>query len=146
MITQNFQWNSKELKVGRSKTVQKTITESDTLAFGRGALTELLATPSLTALMIEAAMSAVDPVLPEGYVTVGKSSAVSYQNPTIIGMTVTVVASIAEIDKNRLVFEITAFDELGQIASGKHERIIVDAASFMDKAHRRCHAVQSILK
>ena len=92
MITQNFQWNSKELKVGRSKTVQKTITESDTLAFGRGALTELLATSSLTALMVEAAVTNVDPLLPEGYVTVGKSTMVSYQNPTIIGMTVTVVA------------------------------------------------------
>jgi fluoroacetyl-CoA thioesterase len=146
MITQNLQWNSRELKPGLSKTVQKTITESDTLAFGRGALTELLATPSLTALMIEAAISAVDPVLPEGYVTVGKSTAVSYQNPTIIGMTVTVMASLAEIDKNRLVFDITAFDELGQIARGKHERIIVDAAVFMQKAHRRCDPVKSIIK
>lgn len=146
MITQNLQWNSRVLKPGLSKTVQKTIAEADTLAFGRGALTELLATPSLTALMIEAAISAVDPVLPEGYVTVGKSTAVSYQNPTIIGMTVTVVASLAEIDKNRLVFEITAFDELGQIARGKHERIIVDAAVFMQKAHRRCDPVKSIMK
>ncbi len=146
MITQNMQWNSRELKPGLSRTVQKTISESDTLAFGRGALTELLATPSLTALMIEAAITAVDSLLPEGYVTVGKSTAVSYQNPTIIGMTVTVLATLIEIDKNRLVFEITAFDELGQIARGKHERIIVDAASFMQKAHRRCDPVKNILK
>ena len=146
MITQNMQWNSRELKPGLSKTVQKTITESDTLAFGRGALRELLATPSLTALMIEAAISTVDPLLPEGYVTVGKSTAVSYQNPTMIGMTVTVSASLAEIDKNRLVFEITAFDELGQIARGKHERIIVDSSIFMQKAHRRCDPVKNIMK
>jgi fluoroacetyl-CoA thioesterase len=146
MIAQNIQWNSGVLKTGISKTVQKTITEAHTLAFGRGALTELLATPSLTALMIEAAISAVDPVLPEGYVTVGKSTAVSYQHPTIIGMTVTVVASIAEIDTNRIVFEITAFDELGQIARGKHERIIVDAVTFMQKAHRRCDPVKNIIK
>jgi len=96
--------------------------------------------------MIEAAITAVDSLLPEGYVTVGKSTAVSYQNPTIIGMTVTVLATLIEIDKNRLVFEITAFDELGQIARGKHERIIVDAASFMQKAHRRCDPVKNILK
>ncbi|HPG70676.1 MAG: Fluoroacetyl-CoA thioesterase [Planctomycetes bacterium ADurb.Bin126] len=146
MITQNLQWNSGVLKVGLSKTVQKTITEAQTLVFGRGALKELLATPSLTALMIEAAISTVDPVLPEGYVTIGKSSSVSYQNPTMIGMTVTVTAALAEIDKNRLVFEITAFDELGQIARGKHERIIVDAAAFMQKAHRRCDPVKNILK
>ena len=93
MITQNLQWNSGVLKVGLSKTVQKTITEAQTLVFGRGALKELLATPSLTALMIEAAISTVDPVLPEGYVTIGKSSSVSYQNPTMIGMTVTVTAA-----------------------------------------------------
>lgn len=34
----------------------------------------------------------------------------------IDGMTVTVTAALAEIDKNRLVFEITAFDEQGQMA------------------------------
>ena len=78
--------------------------------------------------------------------TVGKSTSVSYQNPTIIGMTVTVTATLTEIDKNRLVFDITAFDELGQIARGKHERIIVDAAVFMQKAHRRCDPVKSIMK
>jgi len=64
----------------------------------------------------------------------------------IDGMTVTVTAALAEIDKNRLVFEITAFDEQGQMARGKHERIIVDAAAFMQKAHRRCDPVKNILK
>jgi fluoroacetyl-CoA thioesterase len=146
MITQNLQWNSGVLKIGLSKTVQKTITEAQTLVFGRGALKELLATPSLTALMVEATLAAADPLLPEGYVTVGKSTSVSYQNPTIIGMTVTVTATLTEIDKNRLVFELTAFDELGQIARGKHERIIVDAATFMQKAHRRCDPVKNIIK
>lgn len=146
MIAQNLQWSSSQIKPGISRTVQKTITEADTLAFGRGALRELLATPSLTALMVEAAIATVDPLLPDGYVTVGKSTSVSYQHPTIIGMTVTVAAMLAEIDKNRLVFEITAFDELGQIARCKHERIIVDAAAFWQKALARCKPVRGMMK
>lgn len=146
MMPQNIQWNVRGLKPGISKTVQKKITESDTLDFGRGALKELLATPSLTALMTEAAVTAVDPLLPEGYVTVGKSTSASYQNPTIIGMTVTVMATILEIDRNLIVFEITAFDELGQIARGKHERIVVDAQMFMQKAHTRCSPIRQMAK
>ncbi|MGI6584591.1 MAG: hypothetical protein GX301_10455 [Gracilibacteraceae bacterium] len=49
-----------EFSTGMSKSVQKVISKEDTaLNFGSGALKTLLATPTLAALMIEAAVNVI---------------------------------------------------------------------------------------
>jgi fluoroacetyl-CoA thioesterase len=146
MYRKHLPFDLPQLKPGLSKTIQKTIVESDILSFGHGALTELLATPTMTALMIEASVAVVDPMLPEGYVTVGLSTSVTYLNPTFIGMTVSVISTLVEIDMRKLVFEIMAFDELGQVGRGKHERYIVNTEHFMQVARKRCEPIQAKIK
>lgn len=142
----NLQWDLPDLKPGLSRTIQKTIGESDNLTYGHGSLTDLLPTPPLTGLMIEAAILVVDPLLPQGYVTIALSFSVNFLNPTFLGATITVVATLVEIDRKRLVFDISAFDELGQISRGRHERYIVNSEHFMDTAHRRCDPIKKIIK
>lgn len=133
-----------ELKTGMTKSVQKVITRDDTaLNFGSGALNNLLATPTLAALMIEAAVKLVDPLLPEGYITIGKTIEIEHENPTIQGMTATVTAKLVEINEGRLSLEIIAFDELGRIGSGYHERQIVKYDILMDKVEERFRPLQS---
>lgn len=130
------------LKPGVEKYFQKTVTEEDTaLNIGSGAHKTLLATPSLVAFMIESTISMVDPYLPEGYVTVGKSLNVTHEAPTAIGVTVTIKAELKEIIGNHLEFEISAVDELGIIATGKHERYIVEYDRFMNKVEERCRVL-----
>jgi predicted thioesterase len=135
-----------ELKPGLTKTLQKALQQSDMLSIGHGALTELMATPTLSALLIEASVSAVDPLLPAGYVTIGLSTYVNYLNATFIGMTVTVVATLVAIKGRRLTFEIIAFDEIGEVGRGKHERHIVNAENFMQSAYKRCEPVRTMIK
>lgn len=135
-----------ELKPGLTKTLQKTIQQSDMLDFGHGALTELMATPTLSGLLIEASVTAVDPLLPAGYVTIALSTYVDYLNATFIGMKVTVVATLVAIKGRRLTFEIIAFDEIGEIGRGKHERHIVNADHFMQSAYKRCESARAIIK
>lgn len=131
-----------KLTVGLIGSIQKTITKQDTaLNFGSGALKNILAAPTLAALMIEAAVKAVDPLLPEQCITVGKTCSFVHQEPTVEGMTVTVEAKLIEVDMNRLVFEITAYDELGRIGTGTHERFIVKYNTFMDKVAARCNLI-----
>jgi fluoroacetyl-CoA thioesterase len=146
MFRKNLPWDLPALKPGLSKTLQKTVLEPDILSYGRGALTELVATPTMTALMIEAAVNAIDPILPEGYVTIGTSTSVTYLNATCVGMTLTVVATLVEIDGRHLGFEIMAFDEIGHVGRGKHERHIVNADHFMQSARKRCEPVQTKIK
>jgi fluoroacetyl-CoA thioesterase len=144
----NLQWDIPGLKPGLSKTIQRTITKADILAFGCGAdaIRELVPTPTLTALMIEGAISTIDPLLPEGYVTVGASTSITYLNAAFLGATITVIATLVEIDGRKLVFESMAFDELGQIGRGKHERRIVNAERLMQAAHKRCDQLKAIVK
>lgn len=133
-----------ELEIGMSKSVQKVITREDTaLNFGSGALDNLLATPTLVALMIEAAVKLIDPILPEGYITIGKTVELEHENPTVQGMTVTITAKLSEINENQLTFEIIAFDDLGRIGSGYHERQIVNHNILMRKVDERFSLLQS---
>jgi predicted thioesterase len=130
--------------VGTKCIVQKVITRNDTaLNFGSGALTDLLATPTLVALMIEASVKAADPKLPEGYITIGKTIEVEHNHPSREGMTVTVSAEIIEQYDTKLVFEIKAYDELGQIGGGKHERLIVEQEALNKKVKDRCSILDS---
>ena len=146
MHKKTIAWDIPALKPGLSRTLQKTVTEPDILPFGRGKLAELVATPTMTALMIEAAVETIDPMLPENYCTIGTSTAVTYLNATFVGMTLTVVATLASIEGRHLSFEIMAFDELGQVGRGKHERHIVNADHFMQTAHKRCEPVKTKIK
>ncbi|HYF75175.1 MAG TPA: hypothetical protein VD757_01200 [Candidatus Nitrosocosmicus sp.] len=133
-----------ELKVGMSNSIQKVITRGDTaLNFGSGALDNLLATPTLAALMIEAAVKLVDPLLPEGYISIGKTIEIEHEHPTIQGMTVTVSAKLMELGENRITLEIIAYDDLGRIGSGYHERQVVKRDILMDKVEERFKPLQS---
>ncbi|MFZ5352165.1 MAG: thioesterase family protein [Bacillota bacterium] len=128
-----------QFEIGTKGIVQKRITREDTaLNFGSGALKNLLATPTLAALMIEAAVKAIDPKLPQGFITIGKTLDINHENPTVQGMTCTVSAELVEQNENKLVFDITAYDELGQIGKGKHERYIVNRDILMIKVDERC--------
>jgi predicted thioesterase len=133
-----------EIKVGIKASVQKVITREDTaLNFGSGALNNLLATPTLAALMIEASVKLIDPLLPEDYITIGKTLEIEHENPTIEGINVTVTAKLIEVDGSRLSLEITAVDEIGKVGSGYHERYIVAKSLLMNKVEERFNPLKS---
>ena len=46
-------------------------------------------------------------------------------------------AVITEIDRRRIVFKVTAFDEAGQIGTGTHERFLINTEKFLAKASTR---------
>jgi predicted thioesterase len=55
---------------------------------------------------------------------------------TPLGMRVWCTAVLANIDRRRLVFTIEAHDEHEPIASGTHERFLIDSvAQFVEKAN-----------
>lgn len=127
-----------KIKVGTVQLFQKVITREDTaLNYGSGVHKNLLATPALVAFMIECTTMMVDSKLPEGYVTIGKSFSVDHLAPTAKELSVTVEATLKEVDRNRLSFDITVWDEIGIVATGSHERYIVKYDNFMEKVEAR---------
>lgn len=128
-----------ELKVGTVQLFQRVVAKEEaSLQYGSGVHKNLLATPALVAFMIECTIKMVDPKLPKWYVTVGKNISVEHLAATAKGVTVTIEATLTKIDGNHLHFDIKAYDELGVIATGTHERYIVQYDRFMDKVEERC--------
>lgn len=129
---------TKVLVPGLNSLVRKVIQRSDTAANYCEALNEFMATPAWVDMAIRASMEAVDKHLPEGFMTVGTHLEVAHEAPTCLGMTVTVKSTLVEISGDkRLIFEIRAWDEIGEIGSGTHERIVVNREAMLKKARER---------
>jgi len=127
-----------KLKVGDSLTLQTKVTEkSAALNYGSGHLKNLFATPSLVALMIEAASKLVDKTLEEGMISVGKVASVTHDKPTVIGETITVKVEVEKIASGKIDIQMEAFDEIGKIASGFNERHIVNQKGLLNRARKR---------
>ncbi|HOF03852.1 MAG TPA: thioesterase family protein, partial [Atribacterota bacterium] len=91
------------------------------------------ATPMLVSLLDNAAIEAVKEVLPPGFITVATSINIKHLAPTPEGMTVTAEAELIDVFQNRLIFVVTAFDEIEKIAEGQVERFIIDLEKFNEK-------------
>ena len=116
--------------VGASGTVKEVVTEAMTARSVGSGDVDTLSTPSLLTLIEQAAIAAVAGRLPEGATTVGAATKLIHLEPTPVGTTVRVTASIERIRARRLHFIFTAFDASGEIAGGHHIRAVVDRARF----------------
>ena len=58
---------------------------------------------------------------------------ITHSKATPVGMKVTCESKLLEVDRRRLVFELVARDEKGEIGKGRHERFIIDTKKFMEK-------------
>lgn len=104
-------------------------------AVGSGGL-EVFATPSMVALMENAAMNAVASFLPEGSTTVGAEINTTHIKPSAPGVTIKAVATLVAIEGRKLVYKVAAYDGADCIGEGTHVRFIVDVERFMAKLKR----------
>jgi predicted thioesterase len=125
------------LAVGQNAIIRKVVQKSDAAGNYSNGLHDLLATPSCIDMVIKASVEAVNKYLPEGYITIGRAVEFSHDHPSMIGMAVNVKATLREIDGKRLLFDITAWDELGDVGHGTHERIVVLQEEVTRKAKER---------
>lgn len=122
------------MEVGIKNKIEIIVTEDMTAeAMGSGLL-PVFGTPYLIALMEDTARHSIENDLEEGLSTVGTKVNVEHVSATPIGMKVTCESELIEIDRKRLVFKVEAYDEVGLIGTGTHERFIIDNEKFMSKA------------
>jgi Predicted thioesterase len=119
---------------GRKETV---VTEENTARKVGSGLLPVFATPAMIALMELTASDSVSAYLEEGTGTVGTKLDVKHVSATPIGMKITCESELVEIDRKRLVFQVTAYDDAGLIGEGLHERFIVDNEKFMAKVNAK---------
>ncbi|MDR3588359.1 MAG: hypothetical protein P4N41_01705 [Negativicutes bacterium] len=116
----------------------KTVEKSDTAEnYGGGSLGNLLATPAFVGLIIKAAVDTIDPLLPEGLVSVGRTMQFTHDAPTLLSMEIKVKAVVKAVNGNHVLFDISAFDERGEVGHGQHERAVVRRDALLEKANDR---------
>ncbi|ABR47129.1 thioesterase family protein [Alkaliphilus metalliredigens QYMF] len=125
------------LKEGMAAQVEITVAQKDTAqAFGSGGV-EVLATPMMIGLMERAALTAVDPHLPDGFATVGTHLNVKHMGATPVGMKAYAEAKLIKVEGKKLTFEITARDEEEKVGEGTHERYIIPLEKFIARAKEK---------
>jgi fluoroacetyl-CoA thioesterase len=96
-------------------------------------LASVLSTPTMVAMMEQAAMEAIKPFLDAGESSVGMSIEVSHTAATPPGHRVRAEAEVTAVEGRRLEFAVRVFDEVEQVGYGTHRRAVIDAAKFNDR-------------
>ena len=121
------------LQEGLTHTSQLTVNETVTaVAMGSGDM-PVLATPSMMALMENAAMLAVADHLPVGCTTVGGHITSSHLKPSRLGDTVTATATVTRVDGKKIEFKVEAHCGDTLLGEGTHLRFIVDREKFLSR-------------
>jgi fluoroacetyl-CoA thioesterase len=114
--------------------VELLVGDADTaIAAGSGDVA-VLATPRVVALCEEAACRAVADRLKPGETTVGLRIELTHIAPTQVGSTVRAEATLDRTEGRRMMFTVSVTDACGLVAAGKLTRVVVERASFLDKA------------
>lgn len=122
-----------DLPVGLTARVELTVTDADTAqAVGSGDV-PVLATPRALALAETATVLATAAQLPSGMTTVGTSVRLDHRRPSPVGATVVAVARLAEVDGDRLRFDVALLSGEVTVASGTVERAVLDRHEFMTR-------------
>ena len=126
------------IQVGKSHSIRHTVSVSDT----HGAhlpddVQSLLSSPGLVGLMIQASSALIEPLLPDGFMSVGKSVSLTHEHPSVVGATVDLTVTITRFDGYHVTLEMRASDESGLIGTGTHTRSIVNKRWLNVRIHRR---------
>ena len=121
------------LRPGLTGTASVIVTADRTAAALGSGNVDVYSTPSLIALLEAAAINALAGHLPDGQTSVGTALNIKHLAATPVGMTVNATATLTTIDGRRLVFDVSASDEVELISEGTHERFIVNQERFEER-------------
>lgn len=125
------------LKTGIKGRKELVVTKENTAkSMGSGTL-DVFATPAMIALMENTAYESVAGELEEGSGTVGTSLNVRHVSATPVGMKVVCETELIKVEGRALTFSVKAFDEVGLIGEGEHERFIIFNGKFQAKADKK---------
>ena len=126
-----------EITVGMKGQVSTLVEREDTAAeVGSGSLM-VYATPCMVALMEGAACDAIEEALSETQTTVGTELNIQHVSATPVGLEVRAEAEVIAVDGKVITFQLSAYDEAGEIGKGTHKRVIVSSQRFLDKAYSK---------
>jgi predicted thioesterase len=121
------------MEKGKKLRVDKKVEKEDSASSYGSGLLDVFSTPAMIALMEKSAHLLAKSMLPSNQDTVGTEVNIKHLRATPVGEMVYAEALLTEINGRALTFEVSAFDQKGEIGKGIHTRYIVDPEKFMSK-------------
>ncbi|MBI4261285.1 MAG: thioesterase [Actinobacteria bacterium] len=122
---------------GLEGTAETEVTEELTApALGSGDV-DVLGTPAVLALAERAAVRALEGRLGPDRTSVGSWVELTHLAPTPRGARVRATARLVEVEGSRLTFEFSVSDPAGEVATGRHGRVVVPRGPFLETASAR---------
>jgi predicted thioesterase len=97
----------------------------------------VLGTPWMISFMERVSNRLVADHLPEGYMSVGVHVDVKHLAATPMNAHIRVRAEILEVNKNRILLKVEAWDVIEKIGDGNHKRAVVERAGFMQQVMQK---------
>jgi fluoroacetyl-CoA thioesterase len=121
------------IPVGNKYKMEMTVERKDTAAHYGSGLVEVFATPAMIGLMEGTSQIGIQKFLPEGFITLGIEINVKHLKATTVGMKVFCESTVTNVDEKKIMFDIKAWDEKGEIGTATHIRYIVESKRFMER-------------
>jgi predicted thioesterase len=125
------------LILGKTASVSITVNENNTAIAMKSGSLPVFATPSMVALMEQAACECLSDCMEEGQTSVGISINIEHTAASPIGKVISATAAVEYVCGRKIEFTVTAKDDAGAIGAGKHTRMIVDTERFLSKVKLR---------
>ena len=119
---------------GKSEMIVK---EEDLVSQLGDVTVNVLSTPRLIQLLEAAAINAIQDFIPTDQVSLGTEVKIKHLSATPLGMRVNASALLKGVEKNRLFFLVTAYDEKEKVAEGEHERVLISKDRFLQKVEKK---------
>lgn len=139
-----------ELTVGMEHTFSFTVPQSKTVAnlYPESPefqdMPEVLATGFMVGFIEWTCIQAINPFINwPNEQTLGIHVNLTHSSPTPPGMKITARVVLKEIRGKRLMFDVVATDEEGEICRGTHERFIINADKFNKKVRLKKQSISS---
>jgi fluoroacetyl-CoA thioesterase len=100
-------------------------------------LPQVLATPVMIMVMENAALNALKPFLEGDESAVGTEIDVRHLAATPVGHDIRAEAEVMEAAGKRILFKVSARDEIEEIGAGTHQRVVIDLKSFNERLARK---------
>jgi fluoroacetyl-CoA thioesterase len=120
-----------QLKPGIKGETHLLVQQKDTAAAYGSGLLSVFATPAMIALMEKTAAESVQPLLEDGFGTVGTLVNIKHIKATALNRKVWAISELISIEGKKLTFNVEAFDEKGKIGFGTHIRYIINDQEFL---------------
>ncbi|MBI1746119.1 MAG: thioesterase family protein [Acidobacteria bacterium] len=131
----------KNIPVGASAVRTAQVERAMTVAHFHPEMPEVYGTPLMIYLMEVAAADAIQPYLPDGWVSVGVMVNVRHLAATPVGFTVTAKATVTSVSETEVTFTVEVHDGVEKIGEGTHVRVPVDLQRFNQRVQSKSAAI-----